>query len=132
MKTAKAIVAFIREQGVGNKSDVDLLDNLLHERAKVLSGQPAEKLEWLLAWTVNGVHSATLHLKEAADDDAKRAQRMISMVRLGEALPSSRGNFSNPHSGVDVRAARLEDADTTMRRVLNVYEALAVDPPGAE
>lgn len=38
MKKAKAIVAFINERGVGKKVDVDLVNNLLHERVKALRG----------------------------------------------------------------------------------------------
>ena len=67
MRTAKSILTFIKTQGLKCKVDVDLVDDLLHERAKALKGQPAEKLEWLLAWAVNSVHSATTALLGAAE-----------------------------------------------------------------
>jgi len=58
MKKVVEIVAIIRGQGLKSQVDVDLVDDFLHERAKALKGQPAEKLECLLAWAVNGVHNA--------------------------------------------------------------------------
>lgn len=131
MKTAKSIVAFVKGQGVGGKVDVDLVDNLLHERAKALRGQPAEKLEWLLAWAVNSVHSASNALRDAEAADAERANDILSKLRCAEPLMTRRSSFASAGSRTDVAAVRLEEADATMRRILDVYEALAVDPPGA-
>ncbi len=131
MKTAKEIVAFVKKQGAGGKVDVDLVDNLLHERAKALRGQPAEKLEGLLAWAVNGVHVAVCALAGAAEVDAQRVDDAIGKVRMGAAVEPPSGLSSPRQSRVDIALARLEEADVTMRRILDVYEALAVDPPGA-
>ena len=131
MKTAKAIVVFVREQGLKSKSNVDLVDGLLHERAKALEGQPAEKLEGLLAWAVNGVHVAVCALAGAAEVDAQRVDDAIGKVRMGAAVEPPSGLSSPRQSRVDIALARLEEADTAMRRILDVYEALAVDPPEA-
>ena len=130
MRTAKAIVAFVRGQGLGNKVDVDLVDNLLHERAAAPKGQPAEKLEWLLAWAINSVHIAARRLGETAAEDKKRAKDILAAWRTGEPIPStSRASVASDHRAA---MARLEEADATMRRILDVYEVLSVDPPGAE
>jgi len=60
-----------------------------------------------------------------------RVNDIMGKVWAGKAVESTRGAFSTRHSRVDTAAIRLEEADVTMRRVLDVYEAIAVDPPGA-
>lgn len=132
MKKAVEIVALIKGQGIKSKVDVDLVDDFLHERAKALKGQPAEKLECLLAWAVNGVHSAANAIQGAVESDAMRVNDIMGKVRAGKPVESTRGAFSTRHSRVDTAAIRLEEADATLRRILEVYESLAVDPPGAE
>lgn len=133
MRTAKSIVALIREQGVIDKLNVDIVDNLLHERAEAMKGRPAEKLEWHLAWLFNGAASLTRRLREAFDSDVREMSDVMSRVNAKDWLEPKRSDLARVYHGrMGEYVARLEEAHETLRRFLDVYEALAVDPPGAE
>jgi hypothetical protein len=129
MKTSKQIVAAIKEWSCS----ADEIDDALHDRAKALKGQPAEKLEWHLGWLFNSVDSLTRRLREAVASDKREASDVLSHVNAGDRLEPRRSDLSRVyHNRTGEYIARLEEAHEALRRFLDVYEALAVDPPGAK
>lgn len=132
MKRAAYVVAFVKEHGYRGKARVDAVDDVLRERAVALKGNPAEKLEWLLAWAISAAHDAMHALVTAIEVDAQRGEALASAVFDRRPIESTRGLAQFRQSRVDIGAIRLEESDATLRRILEVYEALAVDPPGAE
>ena len=129
MKTTKEIVAAIK----GRTWGPDEVDDALHDRAKALKGQPAEKLEWHLAWAFNGVDSLTRRLRESVASDRRETSDVLAHVNAGDWLEPQRSDMSRVYRSRTVEyVARLEEAHETLRRFLDVYEAFAVDPPGAE
>jgi hypothetical protein len=126
VKTAKEIVEHLKIHPVTSAPHAEEVDAMLHERAKAFRGQPAEKIESLLAWAVSSVTSATRMLSDATADDSARATEAILAAQRGDSKSSLRG-FSWSASKTDACRVQLECAVETLRRVLDVYEATAKD-----
>lgn len=123
--TVKEIVEYVRSHNMASRAHTDVLDAMLHARAKFFE-DGIDGMDALLTWAVTGVESAARRLREASAEDAGRVNdAVLGAQRL--TLTSSLCGFSWAASRSDVCRVQLEDAVETLRRILSVYERTAKD-----
>jgi hypothetical protein len=129
VKTRAEIVTMVRALNLSDANAVEMVDTMLWERARALTGRPEKEMEHLLAWALNDCAHALRRLDESCADDIRRAENLRSMVKAGARFEEPSEFRGVDHSRTVDRKAVATAAQETLRRVLQAYEAV-VDTPG--
>lgn len=123
------IVALIRAWKPGDVDMYNAIDSALCARAAATKGTPATKLEWLLGYAVSSAQRSTVSLLSAIKDDAEAAGDIADGIGVGTIVGNGNGFSRRRQSEVSTWQEVAREARGYLARILDAYEALAVEVP---